>query len=162
MSDKGAVFSAEVVGKLLNLSEKRIKQLTYEGVIHEFAPKHYKLAPTIQAYVRYLQDKLADGDQTSDYNTEKARLIKAKRENEELELALKRSELHKVADVEYVVTNMILAFKSKLVSLPQNVLPSLINNSNDKNKMLEILTNAITEALNELSEYDIESFDDDG
>ena len=46
-----------------------------------------------------------------DYNTERAKLARAKREKEELELDLKRREVLQAADVEKVMVEMLLRFR---------------------------------------------------
>lgn len=164
MANKGAIYTRKVIAQLLNLSEKRIKQLTEEGVMEEYSEGFYKLVPTIQGYVKFLQNQISDDDQTSDYNTEKAKLTKAKRENAEMDLKVKKNELHKSADVEFIMTNMLIAFKAKLEMLPYKALPKLINIPKDKEKadyITKVLKSTIDEALNELSEYNPECFDEE-
>lgn len=164
MSNKGAIYSRKVIAELLGRSEKRIKQLTEEGVLEEYSQGYYRLAPTIKAFVKYLDGFISDDDQASNYNTEKAKLTKVKREDAELNLKRKRNELHKSVDVEFIMTNMLIAFKSKLEVLPHKVLPSIVNLPDGKDKaekIVEVLKGAVDEALNELSGYDPEYFDED-
>ncbi len=158
MSGKGCKRS--IVAEMLGLTEKRVKQLTDEGVLKEVVSGHYKLAESIQAYITYLQNKLSDRDETSDYNTEKAKLTKAKREKEEAELALMRGELHRSADVEFVVGTMIVSFRAKMLTVPNKALPE-IKAAADDNEILSILKHYITDALLELSEFDIHKYDDE-
>jgi phage terminase Nu1 subunit (DNA packaging protein) len=152
------------MAELLNLSEKRIRQLSADGIIEEAVAGHYVLVSTVQAYIRYLQRQISDDDATSDYNTEKAKLTKAKREDAEMDLSVKRGELHRAADVEFVMTNMLIAFKSKLLTMPHKVLPDIINLPDDENKndsIVDIIRGAVMEALNELSGYDPDYFDEE-
>lgn len=146
MANKGTAFSVDVIATLLHLTTKRVKQLTDEGIIEEVAPKYYKLAPTVTGYVKYLQNRLSYGDPTSDYNTEKAKLTCAKREAEELALAFKKNELHKASDIEFAMTTMLVAFRAKLTTLPHKVLPNILNNISDKDKLLELLAATVLEA----------------
>lgn len=69
--------------------------------------------------------------------------------------------MHKSEDVEFVITNMLISFKSKLLEMPNKVLPEIMNLPDDKektHKILEILNTAVKEALNELSEYNPNMF----
>ena len=163
MAGQGKVYSREIIAKALNLTEKRVKQMTDSGIIAEASPGNYALYPTMQKYIAYLQNQVADDDKGSDYNLEKARLTRAKREDAELELQVKRQELHRAADVEFILTNMLVAFKAKLETLPHKVLPSIINAPEGKERgerITEVLRVAVDEALNELSAYKPGMFDE--
>ncbi len=155
MSVKGCKRS--IIAEMLGLTEKRVKQLTEEGVLKEVANGHYKLAESIQAYIGYLQNKLSDRDETSDYNTEKAKLTKAKREKEEAELALMKGELHNASDVEFVVSTMLVSFRAKMLTVPNKSLAEIRNAKNDK-EILKIIKKHVVEALDELSEFDVDKY----
>ena len=160
----GKIYTRKTIAQILTLSERRVKQLVEEGVIEEFSPGHFKLLPAIQGYIGYLQSQIGDDDSTSNYNVEKARLTKLKREDAELDLQLRRNELHKSSDVEFIMTNMLVAFKAKLETLPHKVLPSLLSIPPGKEQtehLLEVLKNAMNEALGELAGYSPELFDED-
>lgn len=61
----------------------------------------------------------------SELESEKELLTRAKRKLTELELNQKQGELHAAADVEFAA-NMIIAFKAKLETLPDKLLPLLM------------------------------------
>ena len=56
------------------------------------------------------------------------------------------------------MTNMLMSFKSRLLSIPQKVAP-LIVGEDDINRISEVLEKEIFETLEELSEYDPEKID---
>lgn len=153
----GSAFSRKIIAELLNLTEKDVKQLTDDGIIEEFTPKHYKVAPTVQSYVRYLQSQLYNKNPNTDYNSEKAKLTKAKREKEEIALEILKNDAHKAETIKFIMTNMLVAFKMKMTTLPYKVLPALLNTS-DKDEIVSILATEVREALNELSDYDANEF----
>jgi len=164
MAQQSAIFARKVVAQVLKLSEKRVKQLTDDGILTEFSPGHYKLIPAVQAYIEYIRAQIADDDPASNHNVEKAKLTRAKREDAELALQLKRGELHRAADDEFIMTNMLIAFKAKLEVLPFKVLPSIINIPPDRDKvdyLTEVLREAVAEALDELAGYDPGMFGDE-
>ena len=165
MGKQGMIYTRRLIAQVLTISDKRVKQLTDEGVIPEFSPGHYKLLPAVQGYIGYLQSQISDDDLASNYNVEKARLTRTKRELAELDLQLERNNLHRSDAVEFFVTNMLVAFKAKLDTLPHKVLPSILGLPDDGDKaerVLAILKSAITDALDELSEYDPTVFGDGG
>ena len=156
----GKIYTRKAIAQLLGLSEKRIKQLTEDGTIKEFSHGHYRLWPTVKSYISYLQN--AGG--SLDYNAEKANLTRVKREEAELSLSLRRGELHRAEDVEFILTNMLIAFKAKLEALPHKILPLLINameHNNAPNEVLIILRKAIEEAVDELRDYAPDLFNSD-
>ena len=164
MTNKGKVYTVKFIAQVLDLSEKRVKQMTEEDIIPEYSDGHYKLLPTVQGYIRYLKSQLADDGKATDLTKEKAQLTRIKREGAELDLQLRRNELHQSADVEFIMTNMIIAFKAKLEVLPYKVLPAILSvpeGDNKKDFLVDALKTAIEEALNELSEYDPEYFDEE-
>ncbi len=155
-------YKRSIIATTLCISEKRVKQLTEEGVLVEVITGHYGLIESVQAYIKYLQNKISDRDTTSDYNVEKAKLTRAKREKEEAELAHKKGDLHKSSDVEFVVGNMITSFRAKALTIPNKSLPKIKNAKDDK-EILAILKSELIEALDEMSEYDNQLFlDNDG
>lgn len=161
MAGQGKIYTRKAIAQVLELSEKRIKQLTEDGTIEEFSPGHYKLWPTAKSYIAYLRSQIADDDSASDYNTEKARLTRLKREEAELDLQLRRNELHRASDVEFIMTNMLMAFRAKLDTMPYKVLPSIMNIPEGADKMeviLDILKKSASEALNEFSSYNPNDF----
>lgn len=160
MQSKGKVYTRKVIAQILGIPERSVRRLTDDGVIEEFSHGHYKLVATVQGYTDYLRSQLGGGD---DYNVERAKLTKAKREDAEMDIQLKRNELHRSADVEFIMTNMLIAFKAKMETMPYKVLPLLLGVPEGDNKTIritEILKTAVDEALDELSEYSPLMFDE--
>lgn len=151
------VYKRAIISETLCISEKRVKQLTEQGVLKEEINGHYSLMDSVQNYIKYLQNQISDRNYTSDYNTEKAMLTKAKREKEEAELLLLKGDLHKSEDIEFVLGNMLIAFKAKLLTLPHKAVSQITEHSS-KNDIIEILTNEVLATLTELSEYGDELF----
>ena len=164
MGKQATIYTRKVIAQVLGISEKRVQQLTEEGVLEEFSPKHYKFMPAVQGYIGYLQSLVADDDQSTDYNQEKARLTKIKREDAELDLKRKRNELHHSDAVKFVMSNSLLAFKARLETLPHKVLPLLMNipeGAGKSERILEILKDSVAETLKALSKYNPTDFADD-
>lgn len=67
-----------------------------------------------------------------------------------------KGELHKAADVEKVMTDMLSAFKTRVLNVPSKVAPIL--EDRDAGYIKDRLTSEITEVLNELKDYDPKAF----
>ena len=67
-----------------------------------------------------------------------------------------KGELHKAEDVETVMMDMLAAFKTRTINIPSKVAPILENR--DAAYIKDRLTSEVTEALNELKDYDPKAF----
>jgi len=140
---------------MLDLSERRVRQLKDQNIITEYSgkPGLYELIPTVHAYVNYIRKRNPESEENIDYNTERARLVKAKRQNEEYDLRVKERDLHSAADIEAVMTDMLINFKSRLMAIPAKLSPTL-SKKTDKAEIHRILKDSVDEALSELADFD--------
>lgn len=146
------VYDKNAVARHLDLTPKRIKQLTDKGILTEFKPGLYDLEKARVDYIRYLRDRNPDTEENIDYQTERAKLVRAKRQNEEMDLAVKNGELHKAEDIERVMTAMLINFKSRLSAIPAEQAPKLLEKK-DADSIAKLLTKEIKKALMELSDF---------
>ncbi len=153
--------SAAVLGDLVGVSDRRIRQMAEEGVIIRAAKGRYKLVDSIKNYLLTLKlaaegvgVDLVDGE--IDYDEEKALHERIKRYISELKLQVMKGDLHKAGDVETVMSDMLVAFKTRIMNIPSKVAPIL--ESRDASFIKEHLTKEVIEALNELKDYDPEIF----
>ena len=94
------LYDKNAVAKFLDMTPKNVERLTGKGVLQTVGEtKLYSLTESSRAYIRYLRDRNQETGEAVDLNEERAKLTKAKRLNEELDLALKRGELHRAEDV---------------------------------------------------------------
>jgi len=148
------IYTVKTVARFLDLTERRVRQLKDEGVIEEYTGMSgfYDLIPTAHNYINYLRRRNPESCESIDYNTERAKLMKAKRKDLEFDLGLKEKDLHTSADVETAVTNIFLNFKSRLMSIPAKLSP-ILSKKTDKAEIYKIIKDTVYEALNELSDY---------
>lgn len=150
------LFSAKQLSELLNITDRRIQQLTKEGVIVKAARGKYKVMESVAGFIRYLQDKNGDNDEL-DYNTEHALLERAKRQKAELQLAVMKGEVHRSKDVELVMNDMVASFRARILAIPTKLAPQL-ESIRELTKIRDVMTREMIEALTELSEYDPQVF----
>ena len=149
------LYDVKAVARVLKLSERRVRQLKDQHIIAEYngKPGLYDLIPTVHAYLDYIRKKNPESEENIDYNTERARLVKAKRQNEEYDLRVKERDLHSSADIEVAMTNMLINFKSRLMAIPAKLSPAL-SKKTDKAEIHSILKDSVDEALGELADFD--------
>ena len=111
------LYTVKAVAAWLDLTEARVRQLRKEKIITVYKPGLYDLKTGNHEYINYLR-KNSPTETSVDYNTERAKLVRAKREAQELELRLRREELHEAAEIEQVMTDTLVKFKTKLMAIP--------------------------------------------
>lgn len=148
--------------KIIGVSDRRIRQLAEENIIVRAAKGRYKLMESITNYILTLKVSIeaAESDTLGgglDLGTEKAIHERVKRHISELKLQTMKGELHKSEDVERVMTDMLVAMKTKLLSTPAKLAPMLVSR-NDIDYVREVIMREVLEALNELKEYNAKEF----
>ena len=79
--------------------------------------------------------------------------MRAKRENQELELQLRKNELHTTEDIEKIVTDTFVNFRTRLLAIPAKLSPILAKKK-DQTEIFKLMKAAIDETLEELSDFD--------
>jgi hypothetical protein len=148
------LYNVKAVAQFLDLSERRIRQLKDSGIIEEYKTMTglYDLRATTHKYINYLRRRNPESEENIDYNTERAKLVRAKRKDMEYDLGLKERQLHTSVDVEIAMTSMLVNFKSRLMAVPAKLSP-LLSKKTDKAEIHRILKDAIDEALDVLSDF---------
>ena len=131
------LYTAAAVARHLDMTERNVRLLRDKGVVTEYKT---------HGYINFLRKKNPDAEENIDYNTERAKLIRAKRENEELELQLKKNEVHTTEDVEQVMKDMLIRFKTRLMAIPAKLSP-ILSKKTDQTEIFKIMKNAVDEAL---------------
>ena len=140
------LYTVKAVAAWLDLSEARVRQLRKEKIITEYKPGLYDLKTVTHDYINYLR-KGSAAEASVDYNTERA-----KRESQELELRLRKEELHETEEVRQVMTDTLIKFKARLMAIPAKLSP-LLSKKKDQTEIFKLLKAAIDEALEELADF---------
>ena len=151
---------------ILGITDRRVRQLKNEfglfskGLSSEKNKQSYVLEKCVPEYINYQLE--AEVQQGTGYNKEKeqAEHEQIKKKISILKLRKLKRELHEADDVEEFLTDMLVNFKNRLLSVPQKVAP-LIVSEDDVNVILDILEREIFQTLEELSEYDPLKIDKD-
>lgn len=146
------LYNVKAVARFLDISERRVRQLRDEKIIAEVRPGLYNLIDTNHRYINHLRKSNPESEEIIDYNTERAKLVRAKRISEEYDLMLKENKLHSSEDIESVMKDMLVNFKARLMAIPAKLAPVLCNKT-DRAEIFRLLKEHIEEALLELSDF---------
>lgn len=147
------LYTAAAVARRLDMTERNVRTLRDKGVLTEYKPGLYDLEAATRQYINFLRKKNPDAEEKVDYNTERAKLVRAKREGQELELQLRKNEVHTTEDVESVMTDMLIRFRTRLMAIPAKLSPTLTKKTEEV-EIFKLLKAAVDEALEELADFD--------
>lgn len=147
------LYTAAAIARHLDMTERNVRLLRDKGVLTEIRPGLYDLQEATHQYINFLRKKNPDAEENIDYNTERAKLVRAKRESQELELQLQKNEVHTTEEVERVMTDMLIRFKARLMAIPAKLSPILAKKT-EQVEIFKLIKSGIDEALEELSDFD--------
>lgn len=141
------------IANILLLTERRVQQLSKDGVIPKMDHGRYDLVQAVQGYIKYLQERsLGRPSAPEDYHTEKARLVKSQADKAELEVKTMRGELVEANAVASEWFSAVNDCKSRLLSIASKAAPILASESN-AGACQTIIDDLVREALTELGSY---------
>lgn len=145
------LYTTKAVAVWLDLTEARVRQLRKDKIITEYKTGLYDLKTVTHEYINYLR-KGSPTEASVDYNAERAKLVRVKRESQELELRLRRGELHESTEIEQVMVDTLVKFKTRLMAIPAKLSPILAKKKN-QTEIFKIMKTAMDETLEELSDF---------
>ncbi len=153
---KSPTVDVGTLSKLFNVTDVWIQRLSKEGVIVKATHGKYELWPSIKGFIKHLQDRKTnqwDGTENEGYEEHRARLTKAKADIAEIEADLRKAQVHDAGAVAAVWGDMLMNAKAKLLAMP-TVLAGRVHGEESLEAIRNLIEESVTQALNELSEYD--------
>ena len=149
---------------LFGVKDRTIRDLADKGIVARDSHGKYVFWNSAKGYITALKmanagkgpQKSVDGEEILDWEEEKARHEKIKRQITEIKLQLIKGQVHKAEDVEAVMTDMFTKFRSKMTALPSKLAKKL--EGKQRAEIQRILKEEIDNALVELSNYNAADF----
>ena len=152
----------KLIAELFGVGERRIQQLSEEGIIKPVGGKdkdgyQYDFAVSIVAIGRYYRERADNrkSNESKDLEGAKLEAMKIKIEKDLLELDELKKDLHRSADIERVVGAALSRLRINLLAIPLGVAP-LVRDKSNVNEIAEIISERISRALNETATLDID------
>lgn len=157
-----ATYPVVTIAKLLMLTERRIQQLVKEGHLPKAERGRYELVPVVQAYVRYLRERVLGGGIEGDGGApdDKKRLMKARADIAEFEAARLAEELVPVDEVTNTWAELVSRFRARCLSIAPKAAP-IVANQVSAEACHDIIETFVHEALAELASTSLEGVDPD-
>ncbi|MCC8368788.1 MAG: hypothetical protein LN573_01720 [Rickettsia endosymbiont of Oxypoda opaca] len=107
------------IAKVLTLTTRRVQQLVKDNILPAPIRGKYDLVSCIRGYEKYLQQQATNkNNNTGNLCTQKLRLLKAQVDKAELGVAILEGKYLAVSEVELTWSNLLLAFKTRMLGLP--------------------------------------------
>lgn len=161
--------SSAIIGKLFDLSDRRVQQLAKEGVLPTASTRPYKfdLLPTVKAYIKYLSDK-ANGKEGKTADTVQAEADKLRAEADlkqskaaiaDMQLKELEGKMHRSEDVEAMTNDLVYTVRSMIMALPGRLAMDVIQ-AMSAAEASALIRSECSHILTELSnyEYDPEAY----
>lgn len=145
-----------MIARLLDLSERRVQQLSREGVIPKAERGQYDLIGSVRGYVRYLRDQATKAQAGApDYAAERARFIRARADLAEMEAEEKRGALIAAEEIEAAWIAVLELLRTRLLALPDRLAPQVFEQSTvgDTRNLIRM---TIREVLDDLAQPDVQ------
>ena len=147
------LFSAARVAEWLGVTERWVRQMTADGVIHcEGGTKLYDMQNVVREYVGHIKGGKNETVDV-DFNAEKALLMQAKRKSVEMDMRRRERELIEADEIRDAMRDMFVAFRARVRAIPAKVSPRVVG-MDDRTAIFEIIRVECDEALMELSDFD--------
>ncbi|MDU6040073.1 hypothetical protein ACQPUL_08385 [Clostridium butyricum] len=142
------------LASILGISARRVRQLREDGFFSFVENgKMYNLEKCVQEYIEYKINSETNKSTSVDVEKEKAEHEQIKKNISKLKLRKLKKELHEAVDVELFLSEMLINFRNRLLSIPSKVAVQVLGEQ-DINRIISLLNKEMIETLEELSEYD--------
>lgn len=153
------VVNQKQLAQCLGISTRQVRNLKTEGLFQAGENgRGYRLETCVQEYINF-KINAEMGRRTSITKEEvQAQHEEVKKQISMLKLRKLRRELHEAADVEAFLSDMLVHFRNRLLSLPPKIAME-ISGESDLNQMISTIQKELNNTLEELSEYDPDEID---
>lgn len=157
--------NSAVMADIIGVTDRRVRGLAEEGILVRAAKGRYKMVESLKNYILALKiaknsDMQMPDSKTLDLDEEKAKHEVIKIQMSELKLRVMEGKLHKSEDVRAVMSDILVAFRSRLTNHPAKTAPVLAG-MYDPGEIQTYLEKEMEDALKELRDYNPKEFYDD-
>jgi phage terminase Nu1 subunit (DNA packaging protein) len=122
------LLDVKQVAALFDVSTRWVQRLVDEHDMPRAERGQYDAVTVVRWYIRFLKKEATESD-----THQRTRLQRANADLRELDLAKRRGELVEVETIKNAVTDLILASKARLLSIPTKMAASLARTSKPAN-----------------------------
>ena len=153
------IVNQKELAQCLGISSRRVRQLREEGLFKLSQEGcGYGLEKSIQEYIEYKVNAETGRRASISKEEVQAEHEEVKKQISLLKLRKLRRELHEAADVEAFLSDMLIRFKNRLLSLPSKLAMQVMGEE-DINAVILIIKRELNLVLEELSAYDPDEID---
>jgi hypothetical protein len=152
------IVSVQELATMFAISERQVQRLTAQGTLGlatdakgKNIPGRYVVGEAVSRYVKHLRASIAESPQQKLYANARMRRMVALAEHEELEMKLRRNELHRADHIAFALTTMFSYIKQRMLAIPSRVSHGLVR-ATDFKTVYTTINDEIRACLTEISE----------
>ena len=147
------LYPAKTIANLFNLTERRVQQMAAEGIIPKAERGKYELVGCVRGYIKYLQERAFGKDVgQSDTFIERARLLRAKADEAEIDAKVKGKDYAPISTLCDVIGDFSSQAKAIFESLPKRIKQSM---PELRAREIKILERELVKAQNAIAEIQV-------
>lgn len=148
MKNKPETVGTAKLASILGISDRRVQHLVSEGILRKEKRGTYQLAASVQAYIAYKVESSRSGSSGTKVE-EETRLLKARADREEIELARIRKELIPAILIKSTWQRIVASARTRFLGLHS----ALKTQHPDLDiSVIQTLEGLVRQALTEMSE----------
>jgi len=157
LTNPDVICNAVVLGEILGQTDRHVRRLVKDGVLEcprtKLHGMHFRLADSVQRFVKYRCDLAAKEAESRNGEYEKARTRKAQAAAAmmELQLATKRGEYLYKPDVEFHLSMLLRNCRDRILAIPSRTMHQLLGRTNPM-ECNKIVGDELNLALNEIAD----------
>jgi len=153
-SNNFTIVNTKELANTLGVTARYVNKLAKMGILEKHGRDSFPLEPNVAQYIEYQKD--GEGPEArglkESYWQEKAKHERTLRQIAEIGVGKAQGKLHDEASIEHVMTNVLITFRNKLLSVPSKIAPVLVG-AKTIEEARKALEGELCESLGELKNY---------
>lgn len=143
----------------IGISARQVRNLKQQGLFELPAGKNkYNLSECVQEYIAFKVEDETGRRVGISKERVSAEHEEIKKQISKIKLRKLKREVHEASDVEAFLTDMLIRFRNKLLTLPPKIAISIVGEK-DVNEIIKAVEKMVNDALSELSQYNPDEID---
>lgn len=157
LTDANALCTTTTLGEVLGVTDRRVRQLTKDGVLKcartKLAGMSYHLGDSVQRFLKHQRQIVSKqcGANNGEYEAERTRRMRACASMAELELKAKQGLYLNRDDVGFSISQMLVNCRNRLLAVPSRLMHRMLGLT-DAREANRLMDDEIRLALTEVSE----------
>lgn len=145
------LYTSAAVARRLDMTERNVRMLRDKGVLTECRPGLYNIDEATRQYINFCVRR-TQRQKKGRLQHGTGKIGQSEEGSTGTGIANEENEVHTSEDVEQVMSDMLIRFKTRLMAIPAKLSPIMAKKT-DQTDIFQTMKTAVDEALEELSDF---------